>query len=139
MTLGKFVEQSNISADLIRAVVRQFGGWSDFKEAARDVCRGGIDGGFHGFIYYTDTVKFAKRNRAAIVAMADDMARELGEGGALELIRGFNCFRNDKPSTDAIARAIYQGKGEDAEQILNALAWFAGEEVCRAYDDLIER
>lgn len=50
VTLKKLVERSNIPESLIRAVVRQMGGWESFKESAPDICRGGIDGGFHGFI-----------------------------------------------------------------------------------------
>jgi hypothetical protein len=36
--------------------------------------------------------------------------------------------------------ALYAGKEkEDSVPILNALAWYAGEEVARAYCDMIER
>lgn len=138
LNLQQFTEKSNLPHELIRAVVKQFGGWTSFKESAPDVCRGGIDGGFHGFIYNADTEPFAKRNRQAIAAMASEQAKDFGIG-VMEMIRGFGCFRHDttKPSDEEIGCALYAGKDlPDGAQILNALAWYAGEEVCRSYCDL---
>jgi len=54
------------------------------------------------------------------------------------VIAGFNVFKRDPVSVDEVARAIYQGRGEMAEQILNVLAWYALEEVARAYCDLLD-
>lgn len=134
-TLTKLIEQSSIPASLIRAVVRQMGGWQSFTESAPDVCCGGIDGGFHGFIYYSDTEAFAKRNREAIADMAIRQADDFGVG-VIEMIQGFGCFRNGtKPTEDEIGKALFAGK-DDGAGVLNALAWYAGEEVCRAYCDL---
>ena len=136
-TLAEFCEASNIDASLIKAVVRQMGGWQSFKEAAPDICRGGIDGGFNGFIYNADTEPFARRNREAIANMASYQAKDFGVG-VMEMIRGFGCFRNGTPPTDEeIGMALYAGKDkEDGLPILNALAWYAGEEVARSYCDL---
>lgn len=134
ITMGKLCEQSNIPESLIRAVVRQMGGWQSFTESAPDICRGGIDGGFHGFIYNRDTEAFAKRNRADIAAMASEQAKDCGSG-VIEMIRGFGCFRNGTPPTDdEIGSALYAGRDiDDGQRILNALAWYAGEEVAREY------
>lgn len=136
-TLQKLVESTNIPASLVRAVVRQMGGWKSFTESAPDVCRGGINGGFQGFIYNSDTEPFAKRNRSEIAEMASEQAMEFGVG-VMEMIRGFGCFRNGTPPTDEeIGSALYAGRDiEDGLPVLNALAWYAGEEVCRAYCDL---
>jgi len=140
ITLGKLIESTSIPASLVRAVVRQAGGWSSFKEMARDVANHGADGGFHGFIYYSDTEPFARRNREAIAEYAEQMASDIGEGGAVELVQGFNCFRNGKPSSAEVGRALYgRAKEEDEHNVLNALAWFALEEVSRAYADMLER
>ena len=140
MTQSKLIEQSNIPASLIRAVVRQMGGWESFIESAPDICRGGIDGGFNGFIYYSDTEPFARRNRADIASMASEQAAEFGVG-VIEMIRGFGCFRNGTPPTDEeIGSALYAGRdAKDGLPVLNALAWYAGEEVARAYCDLAEQ
>lgn len=137
VTLGSLCENSSIPSALIRAVVRQFGGWQSFIESASDVCRVGIDGGFHGFIYNSDTEAFAKRNRAAIQQMASEQASSFGTS-VTEMIQGFGCFRHGtKPTDQEIGSALYAGKDvKDGCNVLNALAWYAGEEVCRAYCDL---
>lgn len=137
ITLASFCLRSNIPESLIRAVVKQMGGWESFTESAPDVCRGGIDGGFHGFIYYVDTEAFAKRNREAIAEMASAQAGDFGIG-VIEMIRGFGCFQHGtKPTDEEIGSALYAGKdAKDGLPVLNALAWYAGEEVARAYCDL---
>lgn len=140
ITLASLCENSSISPRLIRAVVRQFGGWESFSESALDVCRGGIDGGFHGFIYNAETEAFAKRNRALIAELASQQAREFGTG-VIEMIRGFGCFRHysPKPTDEEIGLALYAGKDKpDGPNMLNALAWYAGEEVCREFERMTE-
>lgn len=140
-TLKAFCEASNIEPKLIRAVVKQFGGWESFTESAPDVCRGGIDGGFHGFIYNADTEPFAKRNRSLIADRAEAQAKDLGIE-VMEMIRGFGCFRHDtvKPTDSEIGSALYAGKDkENGPCVLNALAWYAGEGVCRSYCDLMDQ
>jgi hypothetical protein len=136
-SLKTFCEQSNLNPRLIRAVVKQFGGWESFQESAPDVCRGGIDGGFHGFIYNADTEPFARRNRQLIAEMASQQADEFGTN-VTEMIQNFGCFSHGtKPSDTDIGSALYAGKdSKDGEPVLNALAWYAGEEVCRSYCDL---
>lgn len=133
-TIKALCEQSNIPPSLIRAVVRQMGGWESFCESAPDIANHGIDGGFSGFIYYSDTEPFAKRNRADIAAMASEQAKEFGIG-VIEMIQGFGCFRwGTKPTDEEIGSALYAGHNiEGGLNILNALAWYAGEEVARAY------
>lgn len=135
ITLQKLIESTNIPESLVRAVVRQLGGWQSFTESAPDICRHGIDGGYGKFVYYCDTLPFAKRNRAEILRMASDQAEAIGIG-LVEMIKGFNCFRNSPPTEAEIVEAL-AGKATES-QVPNALAWYAGEEVCRAYDDALE-
>ena len=136
--LASLCEQSNIPASLIKAVVRQLGGWQSFCESAPDVCRGGIDGGFHGFIYTAETKAFTKRNCADIAIMAQEQARDFG-CSVTEMVQGFGCFRNgDKPTDSEIGMALYAGK-DNGGDVMNALAWYAGEEVCREYCRLTEQ
>ena len=134
-SLASLIDSTNIPETLVRAVVRQMGGWESFKESAPDICRGGIDGGFHGFIYYSETEPFAKRNRKAILEMASAQAKEFGVG-LVEMIQGFGCFRHSKPTESEIVEAL-AGRGTET-QVPNALAWYAGEEVARAYCDMTE-
>ena len=140
------ITKTQFCADpLAAAVVRQMGGWQNFKDAAEDISNHGIDSGFHGFIYYTDTVKFAKRNAPLIRALATEQADSLGMG-TIEMVRGFNCLtdkRTNPPtpeySEDEVSVALYGRESSDsADMILNALAWYAGEEVARRYCDALE-
>jgi hypothetical protein len=148
-TIKEFCNKSHIDAGLIRAVIRQMGGYEAFKDHAQDICQHGIGGGFRGFIYNVDTVAFYARNRAAINKMAADMASDIGEGGAIEMIGSFNCLstRSKKPgdysrvpdyTPDEIGATLYGNKSRMDTQIANALAWFAAEEVARAYCDAVE-
>jgi hypothetical protein len=111
------------------------GDWESFKESAPDICRGGIDGGFHGFISYYETTRFSKKNKEAIRQLAISQAEEFGIG-VVEMIKGFGCFRNDSPSDAEIIDGL-AGHAHNLEvRVLNALAWYAGEEVSRAYCDM---
>ena len=136
-TIREFCNKSNIDSGLIRAVIRQCYGFSSFKEMAHDVTEHGADAGFGKFIYYTDTVPFYGRNRAAINRMAADMASDICEGGSIELIGSFNCINGDF-SADEIGVTMYGNKSRMKTSIANALAWFALEEVSRSYVDSLE-
>ena len=139
-TQKTLIESSNIPAKLIRAVVRQMGGWESFKGKAQDITDHGINGGFSGFIFYTETEAFAKRNIDAISELASTQAQEIGYDSTFAMIRGFNCLKGDKISDGDLMRALCKGKNpEDGPNLLNALAWYAGEEVARAYCDAIEQ
>lgn len=138
ITRAVFCLRSNLPRSLINAVVKQSGGWGSFKESASDIHRCGIDSGFHGFIYTQDTVAFAAAHKEEIIAVAREMASELGEPGAYSLIAGFNCFKDYNLTGDDVADILYDPKHEDYDSVMNALAWFAGEEVARAYDDAVQ-
>jgi hypothetical protein len=133
-TQAQFLSTTCIDAKLARAVIRQLGGWSQFKEFAVDICNHGIDSGFSGFTYYSDTVPFFTRNRRAIIDLAKEQAADFGQG-VLEMIAGFNCLNGDYTS-DEIGETLF-GRNPDT-QIANALAWYAGEEVCRSFVDMSE-
>lgn len=138
ITQKKLIESSSIPARLIRAVVRQMGGWEDFTEKAQDITNHGIDGGFSGFIYYSETEPFAKANRDAISELLSSQAQE-GYDSTFAMIRSFGCFKGDTLTDCAIMNALCKGRNpNDGPNILNGLAWYAGEEVSRAYCDLLE-
>lgn len=133
-TMSEFIARSHLPESLIRAVIRQAGGWQSFKEMAPDVTEHGADGGFSGFIYYTDTVKFAQRNKGPILDACRQMADDLGEP-VYRMIGSFNCL---KITEGEAAEAIHNPRSEDRTNVLNALSWFALEEVCWSYVDLEE-
>lgn len=150
------------------AVVHTLGGEATHDEDARRVtvsdeeadelanvcrCSCGAAGGFSGFIYYWETWQFFRANRAAIVAALQEIAEAIGEGCAVDLVRGFNCFKDDKPSADDVGRVLWgeipekwenhrNERGEwvgaedyDPYAIANACAWFALEECANKWVD----
>lgn len=140
LTLKKFIEASNIPATLIRSTVKQCNGWNHFIEYAGDVARHGASGGtFDGFIYYDDTCTFFARNKKHILEMAESTYKELGYSSIIEMLASFQEAKRCKWTQNDIINAVYTNKGEDKEQIQNLMAWYALEEVCRAYVDLIEQ
>jgi hypothetical protein len=132
-TLKNLIDSTNIPASLVRGVVRQMGGWESFKQSAPDITRHGISGGFHGFIYYTDTLRFAHAHRKVILEMASQQSKELGFG-LVEMIKGFRCM--DGATEAEIVEGL--AGNTDQTQVPNGLAWYAGEEVARAYCDMTE-
>jgi hypothetical protein len=116
---------------LINAVSRQIGGLKELKNYASDICNYGADGGFTGFIYYTDTVAFTKRNHALIIELLNNYADDMGVN-VLELLSGFNCFKN--MSEHEIFDGLMNFKSDDRTTIYNGLAWFALEECARYID-----
>tara|TARA_X000001382_G_scaffold106171_1_gene81536 strand:+ start:1597 stop:2016 length:420 start_codon:yes stop_codon:yes gene_type:complete len=114
--------------------------WNDkeLHDTLKDVRNNGADGGFSGFIYYSDTCKFARDNMNEILESIKDDASGMGED-PLIMIQHFNCFQNTI-STFEIASIIYDKPDlatlNDATdtQVLNALAWYALEETARQYE-----
>jgi hypothetical protein len=130
----QFIKSTNIPARLVRAVIRQSGGWDRFEEMAPDISNHGAAGGFNGWIYSVETEAFTKRHRSTIAQLAEEQAKEFGQG-VLEMIASFNCFRGLDLEQGEIARCLYTGIGEDENSIRNALAWYALEETANAYCD----
>jgi hypothetical protein len=102
----------------------------------QDIVNHGIDGGFNGFIYYSDTVMFYDLNKEDIDDLVKEIAEESGVG-LLEFIHSFRCLHKEY-TIDEIGQIIY-GDGannhEINEVIKNALSWFAAEEVCSWFED----
>ena len=84
---------------IAKAVINQFGGWEQFKESAPDVSNYGIDGGFSGFIYYSETHKFTLKNRAAIVELLEETADSLGVD-VVAMVSNFGIFRSSAMDND---------------------------------------
>lgn len=130
-TTASVIENSGIPAGLVRSVIRQLGG----KDSLEDIARNSIDGGFHGFIYYSDTVPFFKRNRAAILELVRRYADDFGTD-PVSVVAGFNCLTDDAYTRESAARCLFGGRVTEKDtEVANALAWFAGEEVARAFCD----
>lgn len=107
----------------------------EFFEILENVgrCSSGAGGGFTGFIYYTETSDFWRKNRKKIMDYASQVAEELGEN-TLNMVRQFNCLKGDW-TEDEIGRALYGNFDEELHIIYNAMAWFALEEVAYRFND----
>ena len=135
------IANSSVPATLIRAVVKNMSGWDSFKESAQDVFDHGASCGFGNFIYYTDTVVFTTKNRSAIAEYAAEQSTEIGYKNEIEMILSFNGLQHDDLTSSDIARALYGRLTDDDKKtmIYNVLAWYALEEVARAYCDLLDQ
>ena len=115
---------------LQNAVIRQLGG----REDLRDIASHGIDGGYPGFTWYSDTVKFFKNNRKEILELVDEMAQDFGQS-PMELVASFNCLKPAGEFEKEIGECLYGRLSKDNVTVPNALAWFAAEEVARLLTD----
>jgi hypothetical protein len=100
----------------------------------------GADTGFSGFIYYTDTTAFFMNNRTAIASRIERAAAELGTD-IFSMVQGFGVFCNsDKPSPSEIGKALWDSSQSYPEfvSLYNAFAWYALEEVSRAWYRYLE-
>lgn len=135
-TLKNFIDNSNIDAKLIRAVVRQSGGWSAFQEMAPDITQHGVSGGFSGWIYYTETIEFYAKNQALIITLAEQLADDIGYQSVQDMVKGFRCL---DVTLSEIGCTLYGNKKQHDTQVANALAWFAAEDVARSFVDWAEQ
>ncbi len=134
-TMKRVIEEGYLPNKLVRAVVRQLGGGQDAMKNLQDVYNHGASGGFHGFSYHADTVKFYKRHRKEIVEVAEIMADDLGEN-LIEMVMRFGCFKgyvHDRNFHREVGQTLY-GVPVDTE-VANAMSWFTLEEVARAFCD----
>ena len=91
----------------------------DLTATLKDISRHGIDGGFHGFIYYTETAKFYDANIAEIVKLCDSWEQEVGEPVK-------NPHRISDPNE------------VEQDQAKNWFAWFAAESVAHEAANRLE-
>ena len=129
MTLTKFAQTCSAGETLTRAVVRQIGGWEEFKERAQDICSHGADGGYSGFIYYSDTVKFYEDHKAEIYSLVHNTSQEFGDESAIAFVKNFACLKES--TEEEIGKTLYGGEVDTF--VANALAWFALESVSYDY------
>jgi len=130
MNLSSFTENTS-TPSLSRAVIKQFGRWTDWKKSAADIAAHGADGGVNGFIYHVDTVAFYNSNKGNIIAMARYRADEIGDYMLCEFVASLNCV-NLEPYE--VEQALLDGdSNEDYTQVANALSWFALEETAYNY------
>lgn len=132
LTKSEVIKNNPEFKPLINAVIKQLGG----TDSVSDINSHGIDGGFSGLIYFTDTHVFAMKNRKQIIKLLEEQAEQLGEE-VVSMVSHFGVFRNspmDNEDRKELYRYIGGGKCEQSS-ITNLMAWFAAEEVCRMFDN----
>lgn len=130
-TIKKVVSENPDYRRLINAVVSRIG-----KDSINDVNNHGIDGGYSGFIYYSETHDFAMKHRKQIIALLTEQAESLGEE-IISMVANFGYFRRNKMDNENrmdLYKYIGGGRCEQGT-ITNLMAWFAAEEVCRMFDE----
>jgi len=130
-TKKQVLQENPNKKTLINAVISRVG-----MESVNDINNHGINGGFNGFIYYTETHAFAMRHRKAIVEWLKEMADSLGED-VVSMVSHFGVFRNSAMDNEDKKELYRYLGGSRCEQstITNVMAWFAAEEVCRLFEE----
>lgn len=130
-TKNQVIQENSDYKVLINAVISRIG-----MEMVNDVNNHGIQGGFAGFTYYSDTHKFALTYRKLIVKLLEDTADQFGED-VVKMVSGFGVFRHspmDAEDRKDLYKYLGGGRPEQGT-ITNVMAWFAAEEVCRMFDN----
>jgi hypothetical protein len=131
LTKTKVIANRAEFKSLINAVISNIG-----MDSVKDVNNHGIDGGFNGFIYYTDTVPFAYKHRKAILQLLDEDADSLGQE-VVEMVSGFGAFRRIGMDADDKKDLYRYLSGTKCKEVTipNLMAWYAAETVCRWFED----
>ena len=126
-------EQPAELSAVAKSVIKQLGGTT--PEALEDLhavysssC--GAAGGYSGFIWYSDTVAFWRKNRKKITNLMGYECEGIGYKNTLEMVQGFNSLKDY--TADEIARALYGRFDDDLTVIYNTFAWYALEETASA-------
>ena len=128
-------EAAELSAVAV-PVVRQLGGVNlDTLRTLRDVSNSycGAAAGFSGFVYYTETAAFWRKNRAKIKALMNYEAEAFGECSTFDMVCRFNSLKGF--TADEVGRALYGNYSDDLTQIYNTFSWYALEEVAYRFGE----
>ena len=86
------------------------------KEEVKDMAEYGLQGGFSGFIYYSETEAFHDKYEDEIWDLVHELAEDMGFKSSLDFINSWNHSKNVGSMT----------------QFKNTLTWFAVEEASRS-------
>lgn len=136
----KFLKDSPAELSAVaKTVIKQLGGYfPESLEALQNVSASpcGAAGGFGGFIYYSETVEYWRKNRKKITLLMEYQAEAIGYENTLEMVQNFNSLQGNY-TTDEIARALYGRFDDNLTQIYNTFAWYALEEVAYLWNEFI--
>lgn len=132
---------SNLT-ELQQAVINQLGYDELNKDVAselKNIANYGIDGGFTGFIYYSETCQFFDDNKELIMAQLLEDRCSIGYSSITEMLSSFKCFEGI--DTYNIEQFLINPDDESNEYettLKNGLAWYAAETVAYQLDEEIE-
>lgn len=128
-TIKRAASDSGWSESIIRAVVRSLGD----KSYLSDIANHGVDGGFPGFTYYSDTVTFFREHRKEITDNLMALADDIGED-PIKMVSSWPCVGPEFKTE--VGQVIYGARLTDEHTtVANALAWYAAEEIARVMTD----
>ena len=140
MNIETYKEKGNLDYRLINAVLDQLSIEDDGGGTLEDIANHGIDGGFTGFIYYSETMQFYADNQGLIRDQLKEEAESLrfwcnGSGSIVSMVMSFNCI-DEETTEDEVGETLYSLNHDT--QVANCLAWYAAETVARDYMDIKE-
>ena len=116
------------------------GAFKELSSEFENCTEHGANIGFHGFIYYSDTITFFRANRKDIVNHMENTAAEFGTD-IISMVQGFGIFRHsEKPTTAEIGKALWGSAHHwrDLISLYNVFAWYALEEIARTWYRYLE-
>ena len=139
---------SNFTETTINNVIKALGfslsgSWETIIELStqfENCAEHGADIGIPGFIYYSETLPFFRKNRKDIVNHMEQTAAEIGTD-IISMVQGFGIFRNsDKPTPSEVGRALWDSgqQWDDLTTLYNVFVWYALEEVSRTWYRYLE-
>lgn len=139
MKYKDFLKKSHLPITITKSVVTQMGDWDTFTNYALDITNNGIDGGFGGFVWYTETLAFYEANRRDIMAMLRSQADDFGVC-VTDMVHGFGSVKRGGYSRSDVEAFLMDNDPESDNYTFfaNLMAWYAAEEVCRAYCDMLD-
>lgn len=125
--------ESTELATVAKAVKNQMGlPLADVVENLYSISRHGIAGGYTGFVYYSETVAFWRKNRAKIFALMNYEADSMGEN-VFAMVRSFRMLGD---YTDhEVGRALFGNYCDGLTYIYNVFAWYAAEVVAYRFGE----
>ena len=129
MNIKKYRAETVLDKRLVTAVIEQLGlDDEDETETLHDIAQFGINSGFSGFTYYTETVEFYMENQPLIVNQLREDAQGYGQWSMMEMVRNFACC-DEETTEDEIGKTLFSD--DHYELVANCLAWYAAETVAR--------
>lgn len=135
LTMNAVIENSVLEASVIRSLVRWHGGWSEFKEIARDISNYGANTGI-SFIYHADMRESFKANAPALKRWVSEMSLDYDKG-VLEMLQGWRGIGSIY-TLDEIATALYTGRGDAVDSVYSTIIYAAVEDLANTIVSMVD-